>query len=108
MNMNNVSIVRSRGVRILLVADLIFSIVVGLIILSLPSLIYNSAIIAKIVGKFLLPLMILAPIFLIWNIVAMKKSDSRDRSKLIGYTTISAVGTLLAILAVFAAYSFTD
>jgi hypothetical protein len=106
--MDNLAIVRSKEMRTLLIANLIFSILVGFTILSFIGLIYKSDIIAEIVSKLLLPLMIAAPVFMVWNIIAIRKCDRRDRSKLIGYTTISVISTFLAIIAVIFALSWHD
>ncbi len=106
--MENLIKTSRKGSRTILRVNLVFSILAGLILLSLDSFIFNSQIIAKVVGKLLLPLMITSPVLTVLNIIMMKGNDTKTRSKFVTYTVLTSIGTLLSILAIVAALNFTD
>lgn len=106
--MENLIKTTRKGSRTILRVNLVFSILAGLILVSIDSFIFNSQIIAKIVVRLLFSLMIASPILTVLNIIMMKGNDARTRSKFGTYAVITSIGTLLSILYVLAALNFTD
>jgi len=104
---NRVNEIR-KGSATILRLNLVFSVLAGFVLISLLSIIYNSQIVAEIVEKLLLPLMAASPVLTVLNIIMMRGNESKIRSKLIMYTVITSISTLLSILALLAAINFID